>query len=102
MDIILRTLTPALKPGTRALVFEHAVLSPTELSECGRARKARLVREMDLQMMAVLNSKMRTKDEFILLFAAVDSRLRFNAAYQAPEDHKVCIFGAVWEPWIIY
>ncbi|KAI1427081.1 S-adenosyl-L-methionine-dependent methyltransferase [Xylaria sp. FL1777] len=95
---ILRALTPALKPGARVLVSEYVVPSPAELGEPSRVLEAKRIRQMDLQMMAVLNAKERTKDELVSLFTAADSRFRFNATYQAPEDRKVCILEAIWEP----
>ncbi|KAI0402485.1 S-adenosyl-L-methionine-dependent methyltransferase [Xylaria palmicola] len=96
---ILRALVPALKPGARVLVSEFAVPPPGELGAApGRVLEAKTIRAMDLQMMAALNAKERTRDELVALFAAADPRLRFRAAYQAPEDRKVCIFEAVWEP----
>ncbi|KAI0966727.1 S-adenosyl-L-methionine-dependent methyltransferase [Xylaria arbuscula] len=95
---VLRALAPALKPGARILVSEYVVPTPEELAEPGRMIEAKLVREMDLQMMACFNSKERTKDEFISLFGEADSRLRFCGTYQVAEDRKNCIFEAVWEP----
>ncbi|KAI1748151.1 S-adenosyl-L-methionine-dependent methyltransferase [Xylaria castorea] len=91
---ILRALTPALKPGARVLVSEFVV--PDHLGD--DLLEAKMVRGMDLEMMAVLNAKERTKDEIVELFTAADSRFRFNAAHQAPEDRKVCIFEAIWDP----
>ncbi|KAI0535311.1 S-adenosyl-L-methionine-dependent methyltransferase [Xylaria digitata] len=95
---ILRALIPALKPGSRVLVSEYVVPDQTELSRPGQLLEAKMIREMDLQMMAILNAKERTRDEFASLFAAADPRLRFNAAYQVPEDRKVCILEAIWDP----
>ncbi|KAI0188447.1 S-adenosyl-L-methionine-dependent methyltransferase [Xylaria flabelliformis] len=91
---ILRALTPALKPGARVLISEFMVpeLADDDLLE------AKMIREMDLQMMAITNAKERTKDEVVELFTGADSRFRFNAVHQSPEDRKVCIFEAIWEP----
>ncbi|RYO90658.1 hypothetical protein DL766_002873 [Monosporascus sp. MC13-8B] len=95
---ILRALVPALKPGARVLVSEYVVPPPEDLDAPGRLLDAKLIREMDLQMMAVFNSKERTRDEFVALFAEADPRLRFRGVYQVPEDRKSCIFEARWEP----
>ncbi|KAI1373456.1 S-adenosyl-L-methionine-dependent methyltransferase [Hypoxylon crocopeplum] len=95
---ILRALVPALKPGARVLVSEYVVPPPEDLGGPGRFLETKLVREMDLQMMAIFNSKERTKDEFAALFSEADPRLRFCGAYQVPEDRKSCIFEAIWEP----
>lgn len=95
---ILRALVPALKPGARVLISEYVVPAAEELSDPSQVLDAKLIREMDLQMMAVFNSKERTKSEFASLFSAADPRLRFQATYQVPEDRKSCIFEAVWEP----
>ncbi|KAL7621042.1 hypothetical protein AAE478_008354 [Parahypoxylon ruwenzoriense] len=95
---ILRALIPALKPGARVLISEYVVPPPEDLNAPERLLDAKLIREMDLQMMAVFNSKERTKDEFTALFAEADPRLRFRGTYQVPEDRKSCIFEAVWEP----
>ncbi|KAI0552400.1 S-adenosyl-L-methionine-dependent methyltransferase [Xylaria curta] len=91
---ILRALTPALKPGARVLISEFMVpeLADDDLLE------AKMIREMDLQMMAILNAKERTKDEIIELFTGADAGFRFNKVYQSAEDRKVCIFEAIWEP----
>lgn len=95
---ILRALVPALKPGARVLVSEYVVPPPEDLGGPGRFLETKLVRKMDLQMMAVFNSKERTKDEFAALFREADPRLRFCGTYQVPEDRKSCIFEAIWEP----
>ncbi|KAI1346685.1 S-adenosyl-L-methionine-dependent methyltransferase [Xylaria sp. FL0043] len=119
---ILRALTPALKPGARVLVSEYGVPSPSELQISSSSTststsasaeqqqqqqlnghglgilEAKHIRQMDLQMMAVLNAKERSADEFAKLFALADERLKFKGAHRAPGDRKVCIFEAVWEP----
>ncbi|KAI0415687.1 S-adenosyl-L-methionine-dependent methyltransferase [Xylaria grammica] len=95
---ILQALLPAMKPGARVLISEYAVPTPADLGRSSQFLEAKMVREMDLQMMAVVNAKERTRDEFAALFAAADARLRFNAAYQVAEDPKVCIFEAIWDP----
>ncbi|KAI1271079.1 S-adenosyl-L-methionine-dependent methyltransferase [Xylaria sp. FL0933] len=107
---ILRALTPALKPGARVLVSEYGVPSPGEMQTSSSASagqqqqhgpgilEAKHIRQMDLQMMAVLNAKERSADEFAKLFALADERLKFKGAHRAPGDRKVCIFEAVWEP----
>ncbi|TGJ87886.1 hypothetical protein E0Z10_g869 [Xylaria hypoxylon] len=95
---ILRALIPALKPGARILVSEYVVPSPKELGRPDQLLEAKMIRQMDLQMMAILNARERTLDELASLFAAADPRLRFNAAYQVPDDRKVCIFEAIWDP----
>ena len=95
---ILRGLVPALKPGARVIISEYVVPPPEELNNPDRLLDAKLIREMDLQMMAVFNSKERTQDEFAALFAEADPRLRYCGTYQLPEDKKSCIFEAIWEP----
>ncbi|KAI0424812.1 S-adenosyl-L-methionine-dependent methyltransferase [Xylaria sp. FL1042] len=100
---ILRALTPALKPGARVLVSEYVVPLPTstELQQQPHGHgslETKHIRQMDLQMMAVLNARERTADEFAKLFELADDRLRFKSVHRVPEDRKVCIFEAVWEP----
>ncbi|KAI0967886.1 S-adenosyl-L-methionine-dependent methyltransferase [Xylaria arbuscula] len=102
---ILRALLPALKPGSRVLVSEYVVPSPTELSQTRgdgdsevRMLDAKRVRQMDLQMMAVLNAKERTKEELVRLLELADPRLRVCAVHEATSDRQVCVFEAKWEP----
>ncbi|KAM0811987.1 putative O-methyltransferase domain-containing protein [Seiridium cardinale] len=96
---ILRALIPALKPGARVLVSEYVVPATKRLNEnqAMSLLDAKMVRQMDLQMMAVFNSKERTVEDFAKLFAKADPRLRFAGTYQIPEDPKSCIFEAIWE-----
>ncbi|KAI1295724.1 S-adenosyl-L-methionine-dependent methyltransferase [Xylaria venustula] len=102
---ILRALLSALKPGSRILVSEYVVPSPAELSQARddgdsevRMLEAKRVRQMDLQMMAVLNAKERTKEELVRLLELADPRLRVCAVHEAPSDRQVCVFEAKWEP----
>ncbi|KAK5637681.1 hypothetical protein RRF57_013396 [Xylaria bambusicola] len=93
---ILHALVPALKPNARVLISGYIL--PDNMDRAENLINAKLIREIDLQMMAVFNSRERTKDEFVALFAAADPRLRFSSTHQVPEDPKSCIFEAVWEP----
>ncbi|KAI0883529.1 S-adenosyl-L-methionine-dependent methyltransferase [Annulohypoxylon maeteangense] len=91
---ILRNLLPALKPGARVLVSEH--LMPG--GERGESLlEDKMIRQVDMQMMGVLNSKERTTEDYAALFQEADKRLKFRVKYQLPEDKKSWIFEAVWE-----
>jgi hypothetical protein len=56
-----------------------------------------LSRQMDLQMMAMFNSKERTVDDFKALYSATSPKLRFTRTYQIPEDQQSCIFEVAYE-----
>lgn len=51
---------------------------------------------MDLLMMGLFNSKLRTLDEWKQLFEKADSRFVFKGA-NVPDGHKMAIIEALWE-----
>ena len=97
---ILKALVPAFKPGARVLVSEYVIPSEDKLNDNSSIKRldAKMMRQMDLQMMAVFNSKERTVEDYAALFAKTDPRLKFAGSYQIPEDPKSCIVEAIWEP----
>ncbi|KAI1106322.1 S-adenosyl-L-methionine-dependent methyltransferase [Jackrogersella minutella] len=91
---ILRALLPALKPGARVLISERLLPS----AEGGESLlEEKIVRQMDLHMMAAYNSKERSVEGYADLFQEANEKLKFQAKYQLPGEQKSCIFEAVWE-----
>lgn len=73
---LLRNLVPALKPGAKVLINDHC------LSEAGQENPwdEKLMRGMDLIMLALLNAQERTEEEFRQLFAAADEGFVFKVS----------------------
>ncbi|CAJ2511702.1 Uu.00g073270.m01.CDS01 [Anthostomella pinea] len=92
---ILSALVPALKPGARVLVSEF--LMPGAAQRGRSLLDDKLIRQIDLQMMDVYNSKERTAEDFAALFRMAGEKLRFVAKYQLPGDQESCIFEAVYD-----
>ncbi|KAK4192539.1 S-adenosyl-L-methionine-dependent methyltransferase [Podospora australis] len=71
---ILKNLIPALKPGARILINDHC------LREAGQENPwdERVMRRMDVVMLALLNAQERSEAEFRELFKAVDERFVFK------------------------
>lgn len=74
---ILQNLIPALKPGARVVINDYC------LSEPGKENPwdERVVRRMDVVMLAVLNAQERTEDEFRALFRAAGEGFVFKVRF---------------------
>ncbi|KAI9674802.1 MAG: hypothetical protein M1817_001706 [Caeruleum heppii] len=91
--MILRQLLPALKVGARVLISEYVVPPPGVLT----GLEDKMIRQMDMQMMAIFNAKERTAKEYKDLFAAASPRLHFTRTFQVSASDSSCIFEAVYE-----
>jgi hypothetical protein len=89
----LKNLVPALKPGAKVLINEGCLPEPGTVSSWDD----KLLRCLDLCMMAMFTSKERTVEEWAGLFQAADTRFKFVGA-RKPESSLLWIIEAVWEP----
>lgn len=73
---ILRNLVPALRPGARVIINDHCLRAP------GRENPwdEKIMRRMDLVMLALLNAQERTEEEFRDLFLAADEGFVFKVS----------------------
>jgi hypothetical protein len=71
---IIKSLIPALKPGARVVINDHC------LRDFGVENPwdEKIVRSMDMVMLALLNAQERTEQEFRELFRTVDERFVFK------------------------
>lgn len=90
---ILKNLVPALKPGARILINDHCLREPGQEN----AWDERVMRRMDVVMLALLNAQERTEDEFRALFAAADPGFVFKGVYR-PKGCRMSVIEAVWKP----
>ncbi|KAL4792588.1 O-methyltransferase-domain-containing protein [Aspergillus venezuelensis] len=89
---ILRNLIPALKAGSRVIIYEF--LLPDE-SQTEWTKKQ--WRNLDMVQMLGWNSLERTESDWKSLFALVDPRLEFVGT-KTPEGSIVSLIEAVWRP----
>jgi hypothetical protein len=82
----LKNLVPALKPGAKVLINEGCLPEPGTVSSWDD----KLLRCLDLCMMAMFTSKERTVEEWATRFKFVGAR--------KPESSLLWIIEAVWEP----
>ncbi|PHH68523.1 hypothetical protein CDD82_501 [Ophiocordyceps australis] len=71
---LLRNLIPALKPGARIIINEHCIRTAGGETPWDE----RLMRSMDMVMMALLNAEEREEKEFRALFEQADARFTFK------------------------
>lgn len=90
---ILKSLTGALKAGSRIVINDHCLREPG--SETPWDEK--LIRSMDMVMMTLLNAQERTEQEFRELFRAADSRFLFKGVTRT-EGCRMSVIEAVWDP----
>lgn len=90
---ILRKLVPSLKPGARVLINDHCLREPGQENPWDE----RIMRRMDMVMLALLNAQERTEAEFRELFAAADEGYVFKGVTR-PRGCRMSIIEAVWRP----
>ncbi|KAM5346560.1 hypothetical protein ACJ41O_009565 [Fusarium nematophilum] len=90
---ILRGLIPALKPGARIVINDHC------LRDAGAENPwdEKIMRSMDVVMLALLNAQERSEQEFEDLFKAADERFAFKGVTRT-EGCRMSIVEAVWQP----
>ncbi|KAK3390364.1 S-adenosyl-L-methionine-dependent methyltransferase [Podospora didyma] len=77
---ILRQLVPALHPGARLVINDFCIPPPGQTS----LYHERQIRDKDIAMLAMFNSKERTVDEWIALVAKADVRFRLRSVVHLP------------------
>ncbi|KAK7426527.1 Alpha-1,3-mannosyltransferase cmt1 [Neonectria magnoliae] len=90
---IIKSLIPALKPGARIVINDHC------LRDVGAENPwdEKIMRSMDMVMLAVLNAQERTETEFRELFKAVDERFVFKGVTRTA-GCRMSVVEAVWQP----
>jgi hypothetical protein len=74
---ILKNLIPALKPGARIIINDHCLREPGQENPWDE----RVMRRMDVVMLALLNAQERTEAEFRELFAAAGDGFVFKVSF---------------------
>ncbi|KAL2269640.1 hypothetical protein VTJ83DRAFT_1824 [Remersonia thermophila] len=90
---ILKNLVPALKPGARIIINDHCLREPGQENPWDE----RVMRRMDVVMLALLNAQERTEEEFKALFAAAHEGFVFQGVRRA-KGCRMSIIEAVWQP----
>ncbi|TQN68224.1 Chlorophenol O-methyltransferase [Colletotrichum shisoi] len=90
---ILKNLVPALKPGAKVVIKDHCLREPGQETPWDE----RIIRSMDMVMLAVLNAQERDEDEYRELFKAADERYVFKGVMR-PKGCRMSIIEAVWDP----
>ncbi|KAK6224822.1 o-methyltransferase [Colletotrichum tabaci] len=90
---ILKNLVPALKPGAKVVIKDHCLREPGQETPWDE----RIIRSMDMVMLAVLNAQERNEDEYRELFKAADERYVFKGVMR-PRGCRMSIIEAVWDP----
>ncbi|KAJ4298676.1 hypothetical protein N0V88_003707 [Collariella sp. IMI 366227] len=90
---ILRNLIPALKPGARIIINDHCLREPGQENPWDE----KVMRRMDVVMLALLNAQERTEQEFRDLFKEAGDGFVFKGV-QRPEGCRMSIVEAVWQP----
>ncbi|KAH6894150.1 putative O-methyltransferase [Thelonectria olida] len=90
---IIKSLIPALKPGARVVINDHC------LRDFGAENPwdEKIIRSMDMVMLALLNAQERTEQEFKELFKTVDERFVFKGVTRTP-GCRMSVVEAVWQP----
>ncbi|EAQ89709.1 hypothetical protein CHGG_06328 [Chaetomium globosum CBS 148.51] len=90
---ILKNLVPALKPGARVVINDYCLSTPGKENPWDE----RVVRRMDVVMLAVLNAQERTEREFRELFRAAGEGFVFKGVRRA-KGCRMSVIEAVWKP----
>ncbi|MCJ1314135.1 hypothetical protein MMC25_007815 [Agyrium rufum] len=90
---ILQNLIPSLKPGARILIQEVVLPEPGTLP----IHEERIVRNMDVVMLMLLNAQERDKDQFANLFRMADPRFKYLGIRKC-EGATLSMIEASWEP----
>ncbi|KXX74556.1 6-hydroxytryprostatin B O-methyltransferase, partial [Madurella mycetomatis] len=90
---ILKNLIPALKPGARIVINDHCLREPGQENPWDE----RVMRRMDVVMLALLNAQERTEAEFRELFKAAGDGFVFKGVTR-PKGCRMSIVEAVWHP----
>ncbi|KAI7779646.1 hypothetical protein LA080_000670 [Diaporthe eres] len=89
---ILKNLVPALKPGARIVINDHCLREPGQENPWDE----KIMRRMDMVMLALLNAQERTEAEFRELFRMADEGFVFKGVTR-PKGCRMSIIEAVWQ-----
>lgn len=89
---ILKNLVPALKPGARIVINDHCLREPGQENPWDE----KIMRRMDMVMLALLNAQERTEIEFRELFRTADEGFVFKGVTR-PKGCRMSIIEAVWQ-----
>ncbi|KAI3398080.1 hypothetical protein diail_9833 [Diaporthe ilicicola] len=89
---ILKNLVPALKPGARIVINDHCLREPGQENPWDE----KIMRRMDMIMLALLNAQERTEAEFRELFRMADDGFVFKGVTR-PKGCRMSIIEAVWQ-----
>ncbi|KAL9038992.1 MAG: hypothetical protein Q9214_005058 [Letrouitia sp. 1 TL-2023] len=88
---ILKATVPGLKRGSRVVINDYLVPEPKTVP----LLKERTIREMDMIMLTLFNSRDREMGDWIKLFREADERYQDVKAW-VPEGSSLAIIEAVW------
>jgi O-methyltransferase len=94
---ILKSLVPAMKPGSRVILFEGVappIEGGAEWEKLPQTAK-RLLAAADLQMLALFNAKQRCIEDYVALFKKADSRFELANTVFLPGS----AFGLIVMQW---
>jgi len=87
---ILQALIPALKPGARILINDHCLRDPGAENPWDE----RVMRRMDMVMLALLNAQERNEAEYKELFRLASEKFVFKVCFIPPPfPHLLFLFG---------
>ncbi|KAM0474289.1 hypothetical protein ACHAPX_007623 [Trichoderma viride] len=89
---ILKSLIPALKPGSRIVINDYCIREPGSET----LWDDKLLRSLDMIMGLLFNSQERDEQEFRDLFKAADPRFHFKGVLRV-ENCKMSVIEAVWD-----
>lgn len=87
----LKSLVPAMKPGSRVVINDYVLPTPGVLSQSDE----KSVRTMDLLMRTVCNAREREVSDWKSLFQQADSRFQWKGATKS--TGKLSFIEAVWK-----
>lgn len=90
---ILKNLVPAMKPGAKVVINDHCFRQAGEENPWDE----RIIRGMDMVMLAVLNAQERDEEQYRALFKAADERFVLTKILR-PKGCRMSIIEAVWDP----
>jgi len=104
----LKATIPGLKPGSRVVVNDYLVPEPKTMShmkertirwawhiDFSSTSKLTMLREMDMIMLSLFNSRDREQKEWAMLFNQADERYREVKSW-VPNGASLAIIEAVW------
>ena len=88
---ILQNTVPAMKNGARVIVIEGVLPAPESVP----AWRQKFATSLDMQMMALLNAKERSQEDWLELFRKADSRFSVKA-FRKPLGSATAVIEVVF------